>query len=109
MFAASSSAARTQRLALVSVAAFVVLVMIASSANNVFVEANGGEEGGNNIVDAIKYLQGLDKVYGQAARPRFGKRGHTLGSPEAAAAAGLPVDFEELPAAQHQQMMRGFY
>ena len=71
MFAASSSAARTQRLALVSVAAFVVLVMIASSANNVFVEANGGEEGGNNIVDAIKYLQGLDKVYGQAARPRY--------------------------------------
>jgi len=70
MFAASSSSARTQRLALVSVASFVVLVMIASSANNVFVEANGGEEGGNNIVDAIKYLQGLDKVYGQAARPR---------------------------------------
>ena len=35
---------------------------------------------------------------------RFGKRGHTLGSPEAAAAAGLPVDFEELPAAQHQQV-----
>lgn len=37
----------------------------------------GGGEGGEMtaMADAIKYLQGLDKVYGQAARPRFGKRG----------------------------------
>lgn len=31
-----------------------------------------GAEGGemSAMADAIKYLQGLDKVYGQAARPR---------------------------------------
>merc|ERR1712191_2901 len=29
-----------------------------------------------SMADAIKYLQGLDKVYGQAARPRFGKRSY---------------------------------
>ena len=65
-------AVKNQRLALISLAAFVVLVMIASSANSgLFVEASGGEDGSNQIVDAIKYLQGLDKVYGQAARPRY--------------------------------------
>lgn len=33
----------------------------------------GGGEGGEMtaMADAIKYLQGLDKVYGQAARPRY--------------------------------------
>lgn len=36
-------------------------------------EMDGKNEGGEMaaMADAIKYLQSLDKVYGQAARPRF--------------------------------------
>ena len=51
-------------------AAFVVLVVMTSQAQAD--DLIGGEGGGEltAMVDAIKYLQGLDKVYGQAARPR---------------------------------------
>lgn len=42
--------------------------------SSAIVEADEGGLGGEGDVtamaDAIKYLQGLDKVYGQAARPR---------------------------------------
>lgn len=55
--------------------AFLVLVaVLAVYATSVQADGDGmtGGEGGemSAMADAIKYLQGLDKVYGQAARPR---------------------------------------
>ena len=49
----------------------VALVIMAVAINADYGE--GKPEGGDlaAMADAIKYLQGLDKVYGQAARPRF--------------------------------------
>lgn len=59
-----------------SLAALVLLVMVAVLAVYVTgAQADGeGGEGGemSAMADAIKYLQGLDKVYGQASRPRYG-------------------------------------
>lgn len=62
-----------------SLATLIFLVVMAVLA--VYVtgsQADGGDvmsggEGGEMtaMADAIKYLQGLDKVYGQAARPRY--------------------------------------
>lgn len=62
-----------------SLAALVFLVVMAVLAVCVTTtKADGGDvisggEGGEMtaMADAIKYLQGLDKVYGQAARPRY--------------------------------------
>ncbi|XP_046451020.1 neuropeptide F-like isoform X2 [Daphnia pulex] len=77
-----------------SLAALVFLVvMVVLAVCVTTTKADGGDvmsggEGGEMtaMADAIKYLQGLDKVYGQAARPRFGKRGR------------LPYfDMEDLP------------
>lgn len=60
-----------------SLAALVLLVLVAVLAiyaTSVQADGDGmaGGEGGemSAMADAIKYLQGLDKVYGQAARPR---------------------------------------
>ncbi len=62
-----------------SLTALVLLVVMAVLAVCVTTtKADGGDvmsggEGGEMtaMADAIKYLQGLDKVYGQAARPRY--------------------------------------
>lgn len=57
---------------LVLLAMFAVLVVYASNVAADGDGMTGGGEGGevSAMADAIKYLQGLDKVYGQAARPR---------------------------------------
>ncbi|XP_057376125.1 uncharacterized protein LOC130697008 [Daphnia carinata] len=51
----------------------VVMAVLAVYATSVQADGDvmGGGEGGEMtaMADAIKYLQGLDKVYGQAARP----------------------------------------
>jgi hypothetical protein len=62
-----------------SLAALVFLVvMVVLAVCVTTTKADGGDvmsggEGGEMtaMADAIKYLQGLDKVYGQAARPRY--------------------------------------
>merc|ERR1712189_150019 len=61
-----------------SMIAMVMLVM-AMLVSTIVVQASAqGRDSSEmaSMADAIKYLQGLDKVYGQAARPRFGKRNY---------------------------------
>ena len=55
-------------LALFAVALVVLLGIYVDSVHADETGAEGGEM--SAMADAIKYLQGLDKVYGQAARPR---------------------------------------
>lgn len=62
----------------VSLTTFVLLVVVAvlaiyATSAHADGDVIGGGEGGEMtaMADAIKYLQGLDKVYGQAARPRY--------------------------------------
>lgn len=65
-----------------SLATLIFLVVMAVLAVYVTsAQADGGDvmsggEGGEMtaMADAIKYLQGLDKVYGQAARPRYNRK-----------------------------------
>ena len=70
-----------------SMVALVLLVMTALLAVYVTsVQADGegmtGGEGGeiSAMADAIKYLQGLDKVYGQATRPRYTRNTYSFSS-----------------------------
>jgi len=56
-----------------------VMLVLAMLVSTVVVQASAqGRDSSEmaSMADAIKYLQGLDKVYGQAARPRFGKRNY---------------------------------
>lgn len=58
---------------LVLLAILAVLAVYVTSAEADGDGMTGAGEGGEMtaMADAIKYLQGLDKVYGQAARPRY--------------------------------------
>jgi len=52
-------------------------LVVTVTANSDYGEGKGSDPGElAAMADAIRYLQGLDKVYGQAARPRFGKRNY---------------------------------